>query len=1233
MFFTAFTEVGLQQSLQDLWVTDGTTAGTARLTYGVDVSQAVGELSDLGLMFFAALDEELGRVYLGVTDGTPGGTHPLKDIQPEPIGPGATAGGELFFFASGGGGGTALWKTDGTVVGTVRIKAITPRQAAANSPWVVPFGTGVLFVGDDGVHGEELWLSDGSEAGTMMVQDLTPGPAATVFRSPIVPIGPFAFFVADDSGDSTGLWRTDGTVNGLVRLGTFAAGPVENTSSPDFRAIGGTLVFTVDDRVHGFEPWVSDGTPAGTHLLRDICPGACSSAATELQPTSLGIHFHADDGVHGEEPWITDLTTAGTRQFADLCPGSCRGLGNLEADLSGLLLLVGYGPAPDRSQQLWASDGTPEGTLQVSNFGSTEALSLGRFGGTAHGAAVFTAVDGLHGLKPWRSDGTPGGTYLLRDIAVGVDGGSCPEQLTRVGDRVYFVANDGVHGAELWRTDGTEAGTVRVADPGSDGGGVSSRFSNLISAGDALFYVVERNDLRTVQLWRSDGTAAGTRQLLETEWGEAGTLAAVGERVFWFGQYAIWISDGSVAGTRKVRDLVVAYGSKRGVLQGEIYFAASEEFDPYDFELWKSDGTAEGTVLVKDIGTGGEWGYPANFTAFGSRLYFTANHDGQAALWRTDGTAAGTQPVVDLADFKSAGPYDLTVVGDRLLFFGTDFDGQPGLWATDGTAAGTVHLAAVAPQSFDIYHSNLDRSQLAAVPSALFFLVCPDQPGQIELWRSDGTPAGTASIQDLLPAGTNGEALWPAGDQVVLSALSAGGVHQLWVTGGTRATTRLIASLDPPFFGCPCVDTEASSLGSLALFAATEPGIGRELWAADLDASLPPPPPPAPLAAPTHLDVVAVSPFVLHLTWIDASSDETSFVIERHSPAASFLRAAVVPAGSESFDFPGLSPGVPYSFRVRAMGAGGESAPSNEASATAYGTAIDTCSPTKEALCLLGGRFEIQVWWQDQHNSPRYGRGTAVPFAGSEKTGFFWFFNPANVELVVKNLDGRSVNGFLWTFYGALSDVEYWVTVTDTEQGRNRTYHNPPGNICGIGDTASFPEPVPAARTAGDSPGALWGRASAPIGEEASGLPSAPNSRLHRLLARCAGSLPSGQPLPGGGGLARPAQRSRRGRHGDPGDRSLRLLLVLQPGQPGAGGQDPRRHRCQRPLLGVLRRAVRRRVHPPGHRHDDRSGADLHQPAGEHLRKGRYQGVLSGRRRRGNGPMDLCLNAESTSES
>ena len=117
--------------------------------------------------------------------------------------------------------------------------------------------------------------------------------------------------------------------------------------------------------------------------------------------------------------------------------------------------------------------------------------------------------------------------------------------------------------------------------------------------------------------------------------------------------------------------------------------------------------------------------------------------------------------------------------------------------------------------------------------------------------------------------------------------------------------------------------------------------------------------------------------------------------------------------------------------------------------------AAGTCAADAQHLCLFDDRFRVSVTWHDQHNGGN-GVGTAVPFV--DRTGFFWFFNPANVELVVKVLDAQTVNGYFWVFYGALSDVEYTITVTDTESGFVRTYHNEPGQICGRGDTAAFPE-------------------------------------------------------------------------------------------------------------------------------------------------------------------------------
>ena len=71
-------------------------------------------------------------------------------------------------------------------------------------------------------------------------------------------------------------------------------------------------------------------------------------------------------------------------------------------------------------------------------------------------------------------------------------------------------------------------------------------------------------------------------------------------------------------------------------------------------------------------------------------------------------------------------------------------------------------------------------------------------------------------------------------------------------------------------------------------------------------------------------------------------------------------------------------------------------------------------------------------------------------------TGYFWFFDSANVELVIKVLDGRGINGHYWVFYGALSNVGYTVTVTDTQTGTVRSYENPSGTLASSADTSAF---------------------------------------------------------------------------------------------------------------------------------------------------------------------------------
>jgi hypothetical protein len=426
-------------------------------------------------------------------------------------------------------------------------------------------------------------------------------------------------------------------------------------------------------------------------------------------------------------------------------------------------------------------------------------------------------------------------------------------------------------------------------------------------------------------------------------------------------------------------------------------------------------------------------------------------------LWRTDGTDAGTELVFEF-DCCSAGRI-LGVVGGRVVFY----DGDT-LWATDGN---------------DVFYLGDGSQELGLLGAAtpvplsgrLFFVA--DVEGidshSGRLWSTDGTLAGTRAVAGGPPPGHLVANLFPATGDILLLVRNPLGEQELWVTDGSAAGARRIAvltGLNVREFG---LFSDAGSapiaLGDQLLFTAGSTGIGDELWAADLGVRLPPFGPPA---APSALRAEAWSASGVRLTWRDNSNDETSFRITGSTAEESLGGSVSIPGGVGSVIVQGLPPQTPFTFTVSAVNTMGVSAPSNEASAAPLPEEPGPCVADAGTLCLFGGRFAVSALWRDQHNGG-VGTGGALPFPGSDRTGLFWFFNPANVELIVKALDGRGVNGAFWSFYGALSDVEYWVTVVDTARRRARTYHNRPAQICGVGDTGAFPEASPVTGEASSS--------------------------------------------------------------------------------------------------------------------------------------------------------------------
>lgn len=206
----------------------------------------------------------------------------------------------------------------------------------------------------------------------------------------------------------------------------------------------------------------------------------------------------------------------------------------------------------------------------------------------------------------------------MKDIKASESQGLLPEHIVAGEGVVYFSAYDDIHGEELWRSDGTPAGTELVVDV--EPGRASSYPEKLTYVNGAVYFATYYG------LWRSDGTSCGTRLVRETRPDE---LFTVGDTLFFTDVEGLWKTDGTPGGTERIRD---AWGTQLANMGGTLFYAGW--VPGLGLELVKSDGTAAGTVVVKDIYPGTSSSQPWGLTAVGNVLYFYAD-DGLhgAELW------------------------------------------------------------------------------------------------------------------------------------------------------------------------------------------------------------------------------------------------------------------------------------------------------------------------------------------------------------------------------------------------------------------------------------------------------------------------------------------------------------------------------------------------------------------------------------------------------------------------
>lgn len=700
------------------------------------------------------------------------GARLVKDINTEPGDRGsapqafAAIAGKVYFRAHEPATGTELYVSDGVSTPAQRVLDLARGPGSSNPVALGMAGTRLILVGDEGFRGEQVWAFDtlsGDRVRLTSASHAQPGYARRLADA-VGAIGNKYIFSRYPERE---IWGTDGTPAGT---GLLIARSASSMSEPvtclrdgllivarpapdgefDLIASDGTTantrvlarvelrhpVLAFDDGTHcyfsglrgngpGSKIWRSDGSVTGTVLVYDT---AASVQAAALLGTSLYVAEIDDTQFHlrrvGEASALLTLTRISAPQ-AQLIAVDDR--------------LVLIGPYQDgfSNQALFVSDGTAAGTQRLARPAGLEGYGTGlrRLG---HRALLLD-----HNGEPWSLDPVSASFVALAPDFPGLYSGD----LAVLGE-VALLAGSDARGAEVWRTDGTAAGTFRLHDVWqSTADGLAYRAPLALALDDVLLFAhvpVSWPNFNIYGLWRSDGTAAGTRELPRNAY-DAGNVM----RLARFGEGAAFVSFSSISPSSRLY-------STDGELATAILRATDDEFVPVMQSIGEPSGgivfgceytgagnlcglrvgDAQPVPVATDLHTRNTLvpvGQIGNAALFFIRDTLSSAHSG---LWRSDGTMPGTFRIAtNLQPGSAVGESPSQRQGTRLLFHACVTDTQDcGIYASDATAAGTHRVVGVTSPAFDLAPLN-GRTAILLHGTGTQLLI------------SDGTSAGTQVLR------------------------------------------------------------------------------------------------------------------------------------------------------------------------------------------------------------------------------------------------------------------------------------------------------------------------------------------------------------------------------------------------------------------------------------------------------------------------------------------------------
>lgn len=790
-----------------------------------------------------------------ISDGTKSGTKLLKDIIPgsgssSPLRPRLVED-QLYFFTNIYGIGLDLWVSDGTEMGTKKVKNINSNRSGTYPTLIGNSESELFFLADDGVHGAELWKSDGTETGTQLIKDITVGTGSTAIYNFTTYQNDF-LFIADTPEFGRELWRSDGTKTGTNIVKDIGTGSLDGVF-PNMLVVGDDLFFSAVTPDRKYELWKSDGTAAGT--LRIIDKVFYSLNSKSYLTANNQLYFVGGTSEFGKELWVSDGSEAGTRIVKDITQGEAATyFGEMLIHKDALYFAI-Y--SQGNGHGLWKSDGTEENTInltsQLGTAGGTP-YELTPFGeeliflnpksysersliisdGTISGTSIlneievpfypqhftvvnnqlfFAMADEANGFELWKTTGTTASTRLVKDIYSGPTG-SILNNFFSFNGQLIFTANSPSVGFEFWRSDGTTENTFLITDIYKH---TASSEPYILGVADDFFFFSRQEDAGR-SLWRSDGTSDGTYRIivLPLEDTELQSSMSASQRsgssqssssdciihnnVLYFAHYTrakgreLWRSDGTTEGTYLLKDINDGTGSSSPnqfvIAKGEVFFIASDGINGK--EVWKTNGTTEGTHLIKVIYNGGRNVVTPYGLVAANDLAFFIGYDDDSGfeVWRTDGTEVGTHVLKNLKTWGIGDDPTALVAFKNQLFFGATYDdGATALWRSDGTEEGT-HLV----KSFEVGRYEPLRDPVV-LGETLYFVANESSTGN-ELWKTDGTTEKTQLVIDLYTGYSSGSphALRAVADKLFFTGRSSSSGYVLWQTDGTENGTKMISS-------------------------------------------------------------------------------------------------------------------------------------------------------------------------------------------------------------------------------------------------------------------------------------------------------------------------------------------------------------------------------------------------------------------------------------------------------